>query len=239
MTVWNRLTVVASALGWLSACGPEAIDVAAHSLPEPVAADTPHAPTAGPPTAAASFPDPLWAAMGSMDAVGPGSAAAYRDASTAFFARPDAMAILRTAYAQQPRTAVATRWRLVHLAGNQIGRENLAFLSQVARAEHDPQGDGPAASGSAQQHGSERTRDLTALSAVRSIAHGYAAGAEGYEQALLAVLHDAEPELARMAAIELFTLGQLGEEQRSVLQARGIATSFRYVRHDQPEGETP
>jgi hypothetical protein len=44
---------------------------------------------------------------------------------------------------------------------------------------------------------------------------------------MIQVLQSAEVEVARMAALELFSRGRLGDEHRAVLVPRGIPTNFR------------
>ncbi|HEX6277777.1 MAG TPA: hypothetical protein VFZ53_32265 [Polyangiaceae bacterium] len=155
-----------------------------------------------------------------MDAVGPGSEGAFQAELRDFLATERPMATLKTSYAAMPKQATGNRWRAVYVAGRIKNADSLAFLEEIALGA--PEID-PAAVG---EHAGDRGFRLRYTAAV-GIVDSFKARVEGADARVHTILKSADPQVAQLAGVELFSSGELTAKHRTTLEARGISANFR------------
>lgn len=156
----------------------------------------------------------------SMDAIGRGSQEAYDAELTAFLGSAQPLATLKRVYAQLPVGALAARWKAVHAAGQVRTAESVEFLEQVAASPAEVDS---AATGHEAGDRSFRMRYTASVGVV----HHYVNGVEGANTAVERLLKNADPQIAQMIGVELFSFNKLSDAWRQILSARGIFTKFR------------
>jgi hypothetical protein len=155
-----------------------------------------------------------------MDAVGPGSEESQKAELRDFLNAERPMEALRKTYEAMPKSALGNRWRAIYVAGQIKSADSIAFLEQVALSA--PEID-PAAVG---EHAGDQGFRLRYTAAV-GIVHALKGGVRGADSSLDAVLKSADPEVAQLAGVELFSAGKLTDRHRKALRDRGIAADFR------------
>jgi hypothetical protein len=155
-----------------------------------------------------------------MDAIGPESEDAFQAELRDFLAAERPMEALRTTYAAMPKQAVGSRWRAVYVAGRIQSPDSLAFLEEVALSA--PEID-PAAVG---EHAGDRGFRLRYTATV-GIVDSLESGVEGADSRVHSVLKSADPQVAQLAGVELFSAGKLTARHRKALEERGISANFR------------
>lgn len=148
--------------------------------------------------------------------------AEYRNELARFAATPDAMSAVVEAYTRLPTEARSARWYTVVVAGDMHSPEAVKFLETVALGpeEVDPRAQGDDAGDQAY-----RLRYTATVKVVEAAG----VGVPGAEESMTTLLKSAEPELARIAGVELYASGKLTNTQRKLLEARGISTNFRKI----------
>jgi hypothetical protein len=155
-----------------------------------------------------------------MDAIGPGSQDAYEHELKEFQSSTAPVAALAAVYAQLPASALAARWKTVHAAGQIHTPESVGFLEQVALSPAQIE---PALQGDQAGDQSFRMRYTASVGVVQH----YAKGVAGAEAATERMLKGADPQIAQMVGLELFSAGKLTDAWRKILSDRGISTKFR------------
>lgn len=155
-----------------------------------------------------------------MDAIGPGSQEAYEKELSEFRASAAPLATLAAVYAQLPASALAARWKTVHAAGQISTPESVGFLERVAlgSAQIDPALRGDEAG--------DQTFRMRYTASVGVVQH-YVKGVVGADAATERMLKGADPQIAQMVGLELFSAGKLTDAWRKILSDRGISTKFR------------
>jgi len=152
--------------------------------------------------------------IGQMDDVGPGSKDRYDAALANLRKDPSAFPNLKAFYSAQPKTALGTRWKAVHLAGEFENLEATNFLQDIALARSES---------ALAAYDDFRLKYSAAVGVVR--AHSVnVAEAQGKVERLLT---EADTEIAELVGLELFSRGILTEALRTRLKARGIAANYR------------
>jgi hypothetical protein len=161
--------------------------------------------------------------------------AASVKAEAALLARADALAVLKGSYEGAPKGEMGRgkRWHSAYLAGKVANKESLQMLEEIALvhetivpAEVNVTG---AQNAGAKNHagcGSRTDFSVRAQAAV-GIVGMLESGMKEAEDSVSRVLRDAEKEVARIAALELFIRGLLKEEHKRNLADRDIPTNFR------------
>ena len=155
-----------------------------------------------------------------MDSIGPGSQDAYEKELKEFQSSAAPVAALAGVYAKLPAAALAARWKTVHAAGQISTPESVGFLEQVALSptQLDPSRHGDDA-------GDQGFR-MRYTASVGVVQH-YVKGVSGAEAATERMLKGADPQIAQMVGVELFSAGKLTDAWRKILSDRGISTKFR------------
>jgi len=155
-----------------------------------------------------------------MDAVGPGSEEAFQAELRDFLATERPMETLKTSYAAMPKQAIGNRWRAIYVAGRIKSPGSLAFLEEVALGapEVDPSAVG--------EHAGDQGFRLRYTAAV-GIVDSFKSRVEGADARVHTVLKSADPQVAQLAGVELFSANELTAQHRKTLEARGISANFR------------
>lgn len=159
--------------------------------------------------------------LGSMDALGPLGEKAFELDLEEYAKRDDAVMEIRNLFDSLPVEAGSARWRVVRVAAGLKKREAVEFLRQqavsapVMKTSPDGELGDP----------THRVRYSAAVGLVRHLLDGV----DGADEATRQVFNLAEPEIAKLAALELFSKGQLSNEHKEILRKRGIAANFRRI----------
>jgi hypothetical protein len=131
---------------------------------------------------------------------------------------PDAPSISACLYESAPRSpwGRTRRQYAVYLAAQLRTPEAVQMLERVALS-----------SDSEFSAGGDTTERPSRIGAAFGLAHCLVDGVQQADVSMMQVLRSAEVEVARMAALELFARGRLGDEHRAVLATRGIPSNFR------------
>jgi len=153
-----------------------------------------------------------------MDSVGKGSPAAYDEALTEFRNSASPIGTLAKFYAELPKTALGARWKTVYAAGQISTSESVEFLDGVAAGA-------PEKDSSLEGDIGFRMRYTAAVGVVTH----FAAGIPGAEASVEHLLKDADPSIAQLVGVELFSMGRLTDAWRAILEKRGISNKFRQM----------
>lgn len=168
------------------------------------------------------IPEAIAKLFAQMDSVGTSNqadlAVAFKDLRDA----PAAVADLKKLYQSLPSTALAARWKTVYALGHLPSPEGLEFLEQVAGAAPEIAGAGMADAGSDVGF---RLRYTAAVGVIQQ----HLAGIKGAQAAVDRLIDGADPSIAQLIGVELFSLGKLSPAVRERLGKRGIANKFRQL----------
>jgi hypothetical protein len=152
-----------------------------------------------------------------MDAVGPGSEEAYTADLNEFLSVDRPVEALRMSYEAMPKEALGNRWRAVYVAGQIKNQDSLSFLEQVALSAPEFK---------AKDSVEDQTFRMRYTAAVGLVA-SLKAGVKGADASVDKLLMSADPQIAQMAGVELFSVDLLTESRRQLLRNRGVAADFR------------
>lgn len=164
-------------------------------------------------------PSPLNTLVSTMMAVGPGSEERYESALSAFLSSENPGQQLTSSFDALPDNALGSKWSLLYLASKTPVPESVSLLERVAlsapRFVHPSKGEGGDVT---------YTNRLTSAIGVVQL---YLAGQPDAAPSMTRLLKDAEPELARMMALELFSANRLTKDEQQLLLSRGVDARFR------------
>lgn len=162
-----------------------------------------------------------------MDEFGPEAEQRHDQQKRAFLSKKGAVSTLITRYATTAAENHGARWKLVYLATQAQTPDAVPFLESVALAEVSSPRDSGGGQHDSGQHDSGGNGHDARLRAAVGLAHSMIAKVAGAEASVENVLRNADTDVARMAALELFSSGQLSSKHSSLLEARGVYTKFR------------
>lgn len=157
-----------------------------------------------------------------MDSVGKGSQSRYVEALAELRTSPTTVGRLAALYSGLPRMALGARWKTVHTAGQIAAPGSVEFLERVASGPPEVV-TSVAGHGNAVGDVSFRMRYTAAVGVVQH----FAAGVDGAEASVERLLKEADPAIAQLVGVELFSLDRLSDSWRVLLDERGIANEFR------------
>lgn len=167
-------------------------------------------------------PDRLREIFRVMDSPGEAARSEFRSQVADLSADPSALTQLVDAYSRLPARAFTDRYKVVAIIA-QLGRSgSIEFLETVALGP--PEVD-PAATGQEAGDLAFRIRHIAAVSVVRA-ASSKLDGAQVSVQKLLKV---AEPSIAQLVGVELFSAGKLDSTLKSLLTERRIYADFKRI----------
>jgi hypothetical protein len=141
----------------------------------------------------------------------------YEINADTFFARPDALATLVSAY--ESSDGAWTRWKLLRLAGKTRRADVRAFLKAEALK--------PVPRATAARVANATTVGNVELANRLEAAFGVVDGMPASESDVLELVASVDQEISRLLGQELYTRGLLTDSLVAALQARGLPTVFR------------
>ncbi len=173
-----------------------------------------------------------------MDEVAPERQAHYRGEEQKFLQHPDAINLLRERHASSAAGDYNGRWRTIYLASKVHTSDAVDFLVGVALAPLTER-HGPNAPDAHESHDCDPESDFPArFRAAVGIIQSLAKGVPGSGAAVIRLLAEGDPAVARMTIAELAGEGGLGREHVAIAKRRGFRADFRMLSEEERQRVT-